>query len=66
MAFGFITDIGQIGLWIQGVGLLVVLWIIVQSINLFFNRKRRLLLESINERLKSVEYKIDKISKRKN
>ncbi len=65
MAFTLITDIGQLGLWIQGVGLVVVLWIIFQAITLFFNRKRRLLLASISERLQRVESKIDKLTKKK-
>ncbi|MGV8142367.1 MAG: hypothetical protein ACP5NS_01880 [Candidatus Pacearchaeota archaeon] len=54
-----IVELGQVGLWIQAVGLLIIIWIIVQGITLYFNRKRRLLLEEINKRLKSVERKID-------
>lgn len=58
-----VLSLGQVGLWIQAVGLLIVLWIVVQSITMYFNRKRRLLLEEINQRLKRVESKLNKISK---
>ncbi len=59
-----IIQLGSIGLWIQAVGLVVVLWIIIETITLYFNRKRRLLLMAIDERLKRVEAKIDKIKKK--
>jgi hypothetical protein len=58
-----VVQLGHIGLWIQAVGLLVIIWISVQAVTLYYNRKRRLLLEEINKRLKSVENKLDKISK---
>ena len=58
-----VLALGQVGLWIQAVGILVIIWIIVQGITMYFNRRRRLLLEEINKRLKRVESKIKKISK---
>ena len=58
-----VLELGQIGLWIQAVGLIVVLWIIIQSITLYYNRKRRLLLTEIDKRLRRVESKLDKIIK---
>ncbi|MEK6909015.1 MAG: hypothetical protein AABX23_03110 [Nanoarchaeota archaeon] len=57
-----VLQLGQIGLWVQAVGLLVIIWIIVQTITLYYNRKRRLLLEEINKRLKRLETKVDKIT----
>ena len=56
-----VLALGQVGLWIQAVGILVIIWIIVQVITMYFNRRRRLLLEEINKRLKRVESKINKI-----
>ncbi|MEK6914923.1 MAG: hypothetical protein AABW89_00070 [Nanoarchaeota archaeon] len=58
-----VLALGEVGLWIQAVGLLVVIWIIIQIITMYFNRKRRLLLEEINKRLKRVETKLNKLSK---
>ena len=55
-----VLQLGQIGLWVQTVGLLVIVWIIIQGITLYFNRKRRLLLIEINNRLKNVEKKMSK------
>ena len=59
-----VVQLGQIGLWVQAVGLVVILWIIVEAITLYYNRKRRLLLMNIDERLKRVEKKIDLIKKK--
>ena len=58
-----VIALGQVGLWVQAVGLLVIIWIIIQGITMYFNRKRRLLLMEINERLKNVEKKLSKINK---
>lgn len=60
-----VLQLGQIGLWVQAVGLIVILWIIFQGITLYYNRKRRLILEHIEQRLKRVERKIDLIIKSK-
>lgn len=57
-----VIALGQVGLWVQAVGLLVIIWIIIQGITMYFNRKRRLLLMEINERLKNVEKKLAKLS----
>ncbi len=50
--------IGRLGLWVQAVGLVVVLWIIIEAVTLYYNRKRRLLLIDIDERLKRIEKKL--------
>ncbi len=60
-----VVSLGEIGLWLQALGVLVVIWIIVQTITMYYNRKRRLLLEELNKRLKVVEKKIDAIKARK-
>ena len=60
-----VLQLGQIGLWVQAVGLVVILWVIVEAITLYYNRKRRLLLMNIDERLKRVEKKIDLIKREK-
>lgn len=53
-----VVELGQVGLWIQAVGLVVILWIIFQAVTMYYNRKRRLLLTEINERLKRLERKL--------
>ena len=59
-----VVQLGQVGLWVQAVGLVVILWIIVEAITLYYNRKRRLLLMNIDERLNRVEKKLDLIKKK--
>ncbi|MCH7567934.1 MAG: hypothetical protein IIA87_00800 [Nanoarchaeota archaeon] len=59
-----VIELGRIGKWIQAVGLLVILWIIVQAITMFFNRKRRKSLYSIKADLKRIEKKIDRLDKK--
>jgi len=61
---GLILELGRIGKWVQAIGLIVVLWIVVQVANLYFNRKRRKLLEKVNEDVRRIERKIDKLVKK--
>lgn len=56
-----VVEVGQLGLWVQAVGLLVIFWIVTELITMYFNRKRRLLLEEIDKRLKRVETKLNKL-----
>ncbi len=57
-----VLQLGRLGLWVQAVGLVVILWIIIEVITLYYNRKRRLLLIDIDERLKRVEAKLNQSS----
>lgn len=59
-----VFEIGKIALWLQTLGVIVILWIIFQSITLFFNRKKRLAIYSIKDNLKRVEEKVDKLIKK--
>ena len=61
-----IMELGKIGLWIQAVGLIVILLIIFQAITMYYNRKRRMLLRDINSRLERIEMKLDKFGKKRN
>lgn len=60
-----VLQVGRLGLWIQAVGLIVVLWIIVAAVTMYFNRKRRKLLEDIDSRLKKIEEKINSLTRKK-
>lgn len=60
-----VIELGRLGKWLQAVGIIVILWIIVQAVTLFYNRKRRKLLEKINERLERVEKKLDRIDRKR-
>ena len=54
-------EIGKLGKWIQAVGLVVIIWVVVQAITLYFNRKRRRMLEDIQKKVEKIDRKLDKI-----
>ena len=58
-----VLEVGQIGLWIQGIGLIIILWLVFQIVALIVNRKRRKALYRIEEKLQRVEKKLDKVLK---
>lgn len=65
-AFGaVVTEIGRIGLVLQALGIVVVLWLIFQVIALIVNRKRRKALYRIEEKLVSLEEKVDRVLEKK-
>ena len=72
MAIGEITDLpasvlielGKIGRWIQAIGLIIVLWMIFQIANIVNNRIRRKKLYSIENRLETINSKLDKLLKK--
>ena len=59
-----IVKLGSIGLWLQAIGLIVVLWLIIQIINWIMNAKRMKKFERMEERLERIEKKVDRALKR--
>lgn len=59
-----VVQVGSIGRWLQAIGLIVVLWIIINIANWWMNKKRMKKIESIVDDMKRIENKIDKISKK--
>ena len=60
-----VLEVGRIGLWLQALGVIVILWIIFELIAFYYNRKRMQEVYKIKEDMKRVERKIDKILKKK-
>ena len=60
-----ITEIGQIGLWLQAIGVIIVLWIIFQLILLYINRRRMKEVHQIKKDMFRIERKIDRLLKSK-
>lgn len=60
-----IKDIGQIGAWIQTIGLVIILWIIFEVIILINNRIKRKQLYKIEDRLVKIEHKINQLIAKK-
>ncbi|MBI2449770.1 hypothetical protein HYV49_05750 [Candidatus Pacearchaeota archaeon] len=58
-------EVGRVGLWIQAIGLVVILWIIFEIIVLINNRIKRKRLYAIEDRLERIEKKLDKFTKSK-
>ena len=61
----FIVELGRIGLWIQALGVVIVLWIVFEAISIASNVIKRKRLESIEKRLGEIERKIDKVLSKK-
>jgi len=57
-------QVGQIALWLQAIGIVVVVWIIFQIINLFINKRRFDSLLEIRKDVDRIEGKINKILKK--
>jgi hypothetical protein len=58
-----ILSLGKIGLWLQAIGALVVITIIAIIINFVLNKKRLIRLNHIENKIDSIEDKLEKILK---
>jgi len=54
-------ELGRIGKWLQALGVIVVLWIIFQLINLWLNKHRWNKLEEFEVKVNRIEGKIDRL-----
>jgi biopolymer transport protein ExbB/TolQ len=61
-----IHTVGNMALWLQGLGIIIVLWIVFQLVSLYLNRKKVKEIYKIKDDIKRIEGKIDKIIKKKN
>ena len=60
-----IIQLNQIGLWIKAAGAIVFLWLVWYAIIFAMNRKRLQALRNIENDLKRIERKIDKLENKK-
>ena len=58
-----ITSVGKLALWLQTIGIIVVLWLVFQLISWYYNRKRMAEVYAIKRDMKRIEGKIDKLLK---
>ena len=56
-----IKAIGQLGLWLQALGIIVIAWIIFHLVMYYINRKRLQKLEDVIKDVDRIEKKIDKL-----
>lgn len=59
-----LAEVGHIGLWLDTIGLIVILWIIFQLTSFIINKKNRNTLKDIRIDIKRLEKKVDKLSRR--
>lgn len=60
-----VSRLGDMALYLQAIGGIVLLWLIFQIISLFINYKKKKQLETIEARLKKIEKKVNEIKTKK-
>jgi hypothetical protein len=58
-----LVELGKVGLWLQALGVVIVLWLVFQIVALIVRRKNRFRLKEIESRLDRIEKKLDKVLK---
>ena len=56
-----LVQLGQIGLWLQAIGLVIVAWIAMQIISFLYNQRRMREIGNIKKDMVRIEAKIDRI-----
>lgn len=59
-----ITEVGRIGLWLQALGVIAVLWVGFQTYNLVMANRRKHTLKDIKDSLNRIERKINRLEKK--
>ncbi len=58
-------SVGQIGLWLQALGVIVILWIIFEIVSVTYNHRRMKEVYKIKEDMVRIESKIDNLLNKK-
>ena len=61
-----LVQVGQIGLWLQAIGIVIILMIVFSVISFISNKKKLKELSTIKRNIEKLETKIDGISKKLN
>lgn len=61
---GVVLQVGKIALWLQALGIVILVWIIFQAINIYLNKKRMDSLMEIKKDVYRIENKINRILKK--
>ena len=56
-----LVQLGQIGLWLQAIGLVIVAWIAMQIISFLYNQRRMREIGNIKKDMVRIEAKIDQL-----
>ncbi len=57
--------LGYVALWLQALGVILIIWIVAEAFAFYYNRKRMIEVYNIKKDMKRIEDKIDKILNRK-
>ena len=60
-----VIEVGKVGLWIQALGIVIILWVVFQVIALMINLSRKKKLKTIDHSLSRIERKLDRVLKGK-
>lgn len=60
-SLSLLGKIGYVALWLQALGVILIIWLIVQAISFYYNWKRMKEVYQIKDDMRRVERKIDKI-----
>jgi hypothetical protein len=58
---GLVLEVGRLALWLKAVGIAALIWLVFESVALWFNYKRLRDVGRIKEDIKRIEGKIDRI-----
>ena len=58
-----VLEVGKIGLWLQTIGALVIVWLIFQIVNYILGKNKKKVLEDISKRLDKMDRKLNKLIK---
>jgi hypothetical protein len=58
-----LVELGSVGLWLQAIGAIILVWIIFQIVSWILNHKRLKRLDRLEKKIENVDKKLDKIFK---
>jgi len=61
IANDILLALGQIGLWLKAIGIVIIIWLIFHVVSVLFNTKRMKEVKNIKGNITRIEEKIDKI-----
>ncbi len=60
-----LVELGQLGIWLQAIGVIALLWLIFNIVSLIVNLGRKKELERIRHNIIRVEKKVDNLLRKK-
>ena len=60
-----VSEVGQVGLWLQAIGVIVVLWLIFNIVSFVINRRNHNTIKDLKKDVERLERKIDNLAKKK-